>query len=284
MYYDPMISKLCTWAPTRAGAIAAMGRVLEDFYDDRRGRACNIPFLAAVMDQPRFQSGKISTSYIPEEFPEGFAGTVPTALQTDMLTAAGAYMHRVLAARARTIGNGMAGPLTRTEWVVAVGKHKRNVLMAGYRDRTEIAFPDEDRLLRLSAVDWRPGKALFRAELDGAPFTVTVEYASEGFFIRHRAARERVLVLTPLSAELHGRLPEKKKADTSKLVVSPMPGLVVQMDVIDGQSVREGEVICVIEAMKMQNIIRAERDGVVKSVNAKSGDSVAADEVLMEFS
>jgi len=281
MFYDPMISKLCTWAPTRGAAISAMGRVLEDFHIEGLGQ--NVPFLAAVMDQERFKSGALSTNYIKDEFPDGFAGTPPTAFQTDVLTAAGAYMHRVLAARARTIGNGLAGPLTRTEWVVAVGKDRRKVELADVDGGLDLTLSDTGRALRLTGVDWRPGKALFRGVLDGAAFTVQVEPAAEGFVIRHRAAKAKVLVLTPLSAEMHARLPEKKKADTSKLVISPMPGLVVQIDVTAGQTVREGEVVCVIEAMKMQNIIRAERDGVVKSVNSKSGDSVAADEVLVEF-
>ena len=281
MYYDPMISKLCTWAPTRAGAIAGMGRVLEDFHIE--GVATNLPFLAAVMDQARFQSGAISTAYIPEEFPEGFNGAAPTDFQLDVLTAAGAYMHRTLAARARTIGNGLAGPLTRSDWVVAVGKQTRPVTLADVDGGLEIVLSDDARVLRLASVAWRPGQALFRAELNGKPFTVTVESAAEGFVIRHRAAKARVLVLTPLSADMHARLPEKKKADTSKSVLSPMPGLVVQIEVIEGQTVREGEVICIIEAMKMQNILRAEHDGVVKTVSTKAGDSVAADEVLVEF-
>jgi propionyl-CoA carboxylase alpha chain len=282
MYYDPMISKLCTWAPTRGAAISAMGRVLEDFHIEGLGQ--NVPFLAAVMDQERFRSGALSTNYIKDEFPDGFAGTTPTTFQTDVLTAAGAYMHRLLAARARTIGNGLAGPLTRTEWVVAVGKQARKVTLKDTDGGLDIALPDENRSLSLTDVDWRPGKALLRGQLDRVAFTVQVEPAAEGFVIRHRAAKAKVLVLTPLSAEMHARLPEKKKADTSKLVISPMPGLVVQIDVAEGQTVREGEVVCVIEAMKMQNIIRAERDGVVKSVNSKAGDSVAADEVLVEFS
>ena len=281
MFYDPMISKLCTWAPTRAEAIAGMGRVLEDFHVE--GVATNLPFLAAVMDQARFQSGEISTNYIQDEFPDGFDGTTPTAFQTDVMTAVGAYMHRVLAARARKIGNGLAGPLTRNEWVVAVGKAKRAVRIAHTEHRLDVFLRDEDRRLRLDSVDWLPGQALFQGQLDGTPFTVTVEPAAEGFVIRHRAAKARVLVLTPLSADLHERLPEKKKADTSKSIISPMPGLVVSIDVAEGQTVREGETICVIEAMKMQNILRAEHDGVVKTVSAKAGDSVAADEVLVEF-
>ncbi len=281
MFYDPMISKLCTWAPTRAGAIAGMGRVLEDFHIE--GVATNLPFLAAVMDQARFQSGAISTAYIPEEFPDGFGGTTPTDFQLDVLTATGAYMHRTLAARARTIGDGLAGPLTRSDWVVAVGKQTRPVTLVDIDGGLEVVLSEDARVLRLSSVVWRPGQALFRAELNGKPFTVTLEPAAEGFVIRHRAAKARVLVLTPLSADMHARLPEKKKADTSKSVLSPMPGLVVQIEVIEGQTVREGEVICIIEAMKMQNILRAEHDGVVKTVSAKAGDSVAADEVLVEF-
>ncbi|PXA82585.1 acetyl/propionyl-CoA carboxylase subunit alpha, partial [Caulobacter sp. D4A] len=114
-------------------------------------------------------------------------------------------------------------------------------------------------------------------------FTAEVAPAAEGFTIRHRAAKARVLVLTARSAELHEKLPAKAPADTSKLVLSPMPGLVVSMDVEIGQQVREGEIVCVLEAMKMQNILRAERDAVVKAVNAKAGDPVAADQVLVEF-
>jgi propionyl-CoA carboxylase alpha chain len=142
---------------------------------------------------------------------------------------------------------------------------------------------DQNRVLELTDIAWRPGQPLFKARLDGKPFSVTVAPAPEGFTIRHRATKLKVLVLTPRSAELHTKLPEKKAADTSRMIISPMPGLVVSMDVVLGQQVREGEIVCVIEAMKMQNIIRAERDGVVKTVSAKGGDSVAADEVLVEF-
>jgi propionyl-CoA carboxylase alpha chain len=281
MFYDPMISKLCTWAPTRAGAIAGMGRALEDFHIQGLGH--NVPFLAAVMDQPRFQSGQISTNYIVDEFPNGFHGVAPTPFQVDALGAAAVFMHRKLAARARQVGNGLAGPLIRTEWSVVVGKTRRPVTVADIGGALEITLTGEDRTLRLTDVEWRPGRGQFRGVLGGEPFTVEVTPAAEGFVIRHRAARERVLVLTPLSSDMHDRLPEKPKADTSKLVISPMPGLVVSMDVAAGQTVREGEVVCVIEAMKMQNIIRAEHEGVVKSVGPKAGDNVAADEVLVEF-
>jgi propionyl-CoA carboxylase alpha chain len=137
--------------------------------------------------------------------------------------------------------------------------------------------------VRLTGVDWRPGRAIFRAALDGAPFAAEVAAAPEGFRIRHRAALAKVMVLTPVSAELHERLPPKKAVDTSRLVMSPMPGLIVAVEVVAGQEVKTGETLCIIEAMKMQNIIRAERDGVLKTVAAKPGDSVGADEILAEF-
>ncbi len=280
MFYDPMISKLCTWAPTRLAAIDGMGRALEDFHIEGLGQ--NIPFLAAVMDEDRFRSGKLATSYIKDEFPDGFNGVPPTPAQLDILTAVGAAMQRVYAARARSHASGLVSSAPRDEWVVFVGHAERRVKVAGEDDIT-IALLDEGRVLSLTDIDWRPGKPVFKAALDGKAFTVQASPAAEGFTIRHRAAKARVLVLTPRSAELHGKLPEKQAADTSKLVLSPMPGLVVSMDVTAGQQVREGEVVCVLEAMKMQNIIRAERDGVVKAVNAKGGDPVAADEVLVEF-
>ena len=148
---------------------------------------------------------------------------------------------------------------------------------------TGITLETGGRSLRLSDVRWRPGQPTFRGRLDGRDFTVSVLPVAEGFVIRHRAATLRVLVLTPRSAELHDKLPPKRAADTSKTVLSPMPGLVVTLDVAVGQQVRAGEAVAVIEAMKMQNIIRAERDGVVKAVNTTAGASVAADEVLVEF-
>jgi propionyl-CoA carboxylase alpha chain len=273
MFYDPMISKLSTWAPDRISAIDAMGRALEDFHIEGPGH--NIPFLAAVMDQERFRSGALSTNYIKEEFPDGFAGTEPTPFQADLMAAVACAMHRRLTARS-------APQLVRDEWVVVAGHDKRKVRLSNGGDAFHVAFED-GRTLSLTQIDWRPGQPLFRAVLDAQPFTALVKPAAEGFIVRHRACTRHVLVLTPRSAELHEKLPPKKAADTSKMILSPMPGLVVSLDVEPGQSVQAGQAVAVVEAMKMQNIIRAEREGVVKSVGAKAGDSVAADEVLVEF-
>jgi propionyl-CoA carboxylase alpha chain len=276
MFYDPMIAKLCAWGPNREAAVDGMALALEDLHIE--GVRHNAAFLSAVMDQKRFRSGKLSTAYIPDEFPEGFNGLPPTDEQLDIFAAVAAAMHTIQVRRARTDG----APL-RPDWRIVLGRRKRDALLEWEDATLRIEFPEDRRTLRLDHIDWRPGKALFRGRLDTRQFTVEVAPAAEGFVIRHRACTLRVLVLTPVSADLHERLPEKKAADTSRMVVSPMPGLVVSLDVEVGQEIKEGEALCVVEAMKMQNIIRAERDGVIKTINAKAGDSVAADDVLIEF-
>ncbi len=271
MFYDPMISKLCTWGKTRDAAIAGMARALEDFHIEGLGH--NVPFLSAVMDHPVFKSGKLATSFIADEYPEGFIGVPPTDETRDIASAAAAAMHLIQAERAGR---------PRKDWVIVIGHAQAPAALTRTADGVTVDY-GAGRTVTLTDLAWRPGQPLLRGKLDGKAFTVTVKPAAEGFFIRHRGTSLKVMVLTPRSADLHTKLPERKAADTSKMIISPMPGLVVSMDVAVGQSVREGEIVCVIEAMKMQNIIRAERDGVVKTVSAKSGDPVAADEVLVEF-
>ncbi|WP_332654392.1 acetyl/propionyl/methylcrotonyl-CoA carboxylase subunit alpha [Brevundimonas sp.] len=275
MFYDPMIAKLCAWGPTRDAAIDGMARALEDTH--LQGVGHNVPFLAAVMDQPRFRSGHISTSYIKDEFPDGFHGLAPDRRQTDILIAAAAAMNEVLTELS-------GDPSARTDWIVLVDGEAHGVSLSYDDDEAlTLDLAGEDRALQLSDIDWRPGLAQFRAVLDGEPFTAEVARVADGFVIRHRAARARVRVLTPAVAALYARLPEKVAADTSKLIQSPMPGLVVAIPVAVGQEVKTGETVAIIEAMKMQNILKAERDGVVKAVSAKAGDPVAADDVLVEF-
>ena len=271
MFYDPMIAKLCTWGATREAAVDGMGRALEDL--ELEGLGHNTPFLSAVMDQARFRSGALSTSYIRDEFPDGFHGLEPHGFGRDVLTAVAVYA-QLLAAR-RT------GSAPRADWIVEGAGERRAVRAIPQDDG--LALVAEGRDLRLKDVEWRPGRTLFRGVLDDRPFTASLTPAAEGFDVRHRAARARVLVLTPLSAELHANLPKRAAADTSKRIVSPMPGLIVSVEVEVGREVKTGEALMVIEAMKMQNILKAERDGVVKVVGVKPGDSVAADEVLVEF-
>ena len=275
MFYDPMIAKLSTHGPDRDQAVRAMARALDDFLIE--GVEHNIPFLSAVMDQARFREGRLTTGYIAEEFPDGFQGLPPTAEEADQILAAAAFMHRLQTSRRANGGR------LRDEWIVAAGSSKRRVRVVPEGQALRLELPEEGRTLQLSEVDWRPGWPLFKARLDGRAFTVQAAPAAEGFRLRHRAASQRVLVLTPRSAELHEKVPERQPADTSRLILSPMPGLVVSIAVEPGQSIKSGQAVAVVEAMKMQNIIRAERDGVVKAVGAQPGDSVAADEVLVEF-
>ncbi|MNK31627.1 2-oxoglutarate carboxylase small subunit [compost metagenome] len=278
MFYDPMIAKLCSWGETRDAAVEGMARALEDTHLSGLGH--NVPFLSAVMDQERFKSGQLSTSYIKDEFPDGFRGLEPSEAQKDIFITVAAAMNEVLAEQA-------GDPSERTDWTVLIGREGHEVSLS-YDEAEDLVISLDERDLTLSEIDWRPGMAQFRAVLahdgeEGEPFTAEVKRAPDGFDIRHRAARARVRVLTPGTAAMYQRLPEKVAADTSKLVLSPMPGLVVDIPVTVGQEVKSGETVAIIEAMKMQNILKAERDGVVKAVGAKAGDPVAADDVLVEF-
>ena len=273
MFYDPMIAKLCAWGETRDAAIKGMARALEDTH--LAGLGHNVPFLAAVMDQERFQSGKLTTNYIKDEFPEGFNGVAPTALQVKQMIASAVAMNEVIAEQD-------GDPSERSEWTVLVGKDAYEVEV-GYDEAEDLNVIINDEVVVLSEIDWRPGLSLFRAVLDDEAFTLEVKRAADGFDIRSRAAKARVRIVRPEVAALYEMLPEKQAADTSKLTLSPMPGLVVDIPVVEGQEVKSGETVAIIEAMKMQNILKAERDGKVKSVKAKAGDPVAADDVLVEF-
>ncbi|MEH6699783.1 MAG: acetyl/propionyl/methylcrotonyl-CoA carboxylase subunit alpha [Brevundimonas sp.] len=275
MFYDPMIAKLCTWGETREAAIDGMARALEDTHLEGVGH--NVPFLAAVMDQERFRSGALTTRYITDEFPDGFNGTPVAGFGRDVMLASSLAMKAVQVEQS-------GDPDARADWTVLVGGETVSASLAVDDDENlAITLPDEERTLVLSEIDWSPGLAQFRARLDDTPFTAEVSRVPDGFTIRHRAMRARVRVLSPRHAELYARLPEKVPPDTSKLIQSPMPGLVVAVPVTMGQEVKEGETVAIIEAMKMQNILKAERDGVVKTVGAKAGDPVAADDVLVEF-
>jgi propionyl-CoA carboxylase alpha chain len=276
MFYDPMISKLCAWGESRDAAVDAMAAALDSFHIEGVGH--NIPFLSAVMDQPRFRDGRLATSYIAEEFPGGFKGLEPTPFQADLMTAIAVYIQHLQAMRSA----GGAGRMGREEWAVSIGPDSRRVRVLENHKGLLLELED-GRRLRLAEVDWRPGQALFRAVLDGTTFVAAVRTTLDGVLIRHRAAQAQVRGVAPKIAELYARLPARPEADTSRQLLSPMPGLVVSMEVIPGQEVKQGEVICIIEAMKMQNILKAERDGVIKLVGPKPGDSVAADEMLVEF-
>lgn len=281
MYYDPMIAKLCTWGPDRAQAIDAMRVALDSF--EVEGIGHNLPFLSAVMDHPKFISGDMTTAFIAEEYPDGFDGVTLNEAALRRVAAACAAMHRVAEIRRTRVSGRMDNHERRvgTAWNVALQGESFDVQVEADHDGSDIRFED-GKTMRVSG-QWTPGDTLALMSVDGAPLVLKVGKVSGGFRIRTRGADLKAHVRTPRQAELARLMPEKLPPDTSKLLLCPMPGLVVKIDVEEGQEVQEGQALCTIEAMKMENILRAERKGVVAKIKAAAGDSLAVDEVIMEF-
>jgi propionyl-CoA carboxylase alpha chain len=281
MYYDPMIAKLCTWGRDRAEALQAMRVALDGF--EVEGIGHNLPFLSAVMDHPRFVSGEITTAFIAEEYPEGFAGATLGAGDLRRVAAAAAAMHRVAEIRRTRVSGRMDNHERRvgTDWVVSLQGTHHPVRIAADHDGSTITFGD-GAVMRVTS-DWTPGDQLARLMVDGAPLVLKVGKVPGGFRIRTRGADLKVHVRSPRQAELAALMPEKLPPDTSKFLLCPMPGLIVKVDVAVGDEVQEGQALCTVEAMKMENILRAERKGVVAKINAGPGDSLAVDEIIMEF-
>jgi propionyl-CoA carboxylase alpha chain len=279
MFYDPMISKLVTHAPSRLEAIDAQAHALDRFLID--GIQDNIPFLGAVMEEETFRSGSFTTAYIKQQFPEGFKGVVPRDDQARLLAACAGYAQSVQAARARKISGAVNGGGARTEWAVILDGHTQQVTVKPGDDGAVVTVNSSKPASLASP--WRPGQPVMEGSFDGKPFAVKIAARTEGYRLRLRGVSVNAIVTTPRGAALHKLIPEKVPADTSKTIMSPMPGLVVSIDVKPGQEVKAGEGVAVVEAMKMQNIIRAERDGVVAKVHVAAGASVAADEVLVEL-
>jgi propionyl-CoA carboxylase alpha chain len=281
MYYDPMIAKLCTWGPDRATAIETMRNALDSF--EVEGIGHNLPFVAAVMDHPKFISGEMTTAFIEEEYPEGFEGVTLGDVALRNIAAACAAMNRVAEIRRARISGTLDNHERHVgeEWNVALQGHDFNVTIAADHDGSTVRFADGNEI-RVSG-DWTPGDQLARMTVNGDPLVMKVGKVSGGFRIRSRGAELKVHVRTPRQAELARKMPEKVPPDTSKMLLCPMPGLIVKIDVEEGDEVQEGQALCTVEAMKMENILRAERKGIVSKINATAGDSLAVDDVIMEF-
>ena len=281
MYYDPMIAKLCTWAPTREQAIEAMRVALDSF--EVEGIGHNLPFLSAVMDHPKFVSGDMTTAFIAEEYPDGFNGVELPEGDLRRIAASCAAMHRVAEIRRTRVSGRMDNHERKVgkRWVVTLQGQEYAVQVNADRDGATVKFED-GAALRVSS-DWTPGDQLAVLDVDGSPLVLKVGKISGGFRIRNRGADLKVHVRRPRAAELAKLMPEKLPPDTSKMLLCPMPGLIVKVDVEVGQEVQEGQALCTVEAMKMENILRAERKGVVSKINAGPGDSLAVDDVIMEF-
>ena len=281
MYYDPMIAKLCTWAPNRAEAIEQMRIALDRF--ELEGIGHNLPFLSAVMDHKKFVSGNITTAFIAEEFSEGFTGVDLNNDKIKQLAACAAAMNRVAEIRRTKVSGRMDNHERRVgdDWVVQIDGKVFPVFVSADTAGANVMFEDGTSI-RVSG-DWQPGKKLANMSANDDKLVIKIGKLTGGFRMRTRGADLRVLVRTPRQAELSKYMREKVPPDTSKLLLCPMPGLIVKVDVEVGQEVQEGQPLCTVEAMKMENILRAERKGIVAKINSHVGDSLAVDDVILEF-
>ncbi|HLQ90714.1 MAG TPA: acetyl/propionyl/methylcrotonyl-CoA carboxylase subunit alpha [Xanthobacteraceae bacterium] len=293
VFYDPMIAKLVTHSPTRALAIAAQADALDAFVID--GIRHNIPFLAALMQHERWWAGNLSTGFIAEEFPGGFEPLVPDDDQAQTLAAVAAAIDHVLGERKRQISGEGRGKMGRARMVArertrVVRLGDREIVLAIERgpDGLAVSFAharlegDNDKPRAVSSA-WKPGDPVWSGTCDGVAIAVQVRPVLNGFALSHRGVEIHAYVNTALEAAAAHLMPAKSVSDNGKSVRCPMPGLVVSIAVTAGQDVKIGEALAVVEAMKMENVLRAERDGVVKTIKAKPGDSLAVDDVIMLF-
>ena len=280
IHYDPLIAKAVTWGEDRAAAAAAMRAALDGF--QIRGVNHNISFLNAVMAHPRFLEGRLSTDFIAEEFPDGFKAAAPSRAAAVRLAAVAAVIHRRVVGREAAVSGQLAGheAVPGMIWVVRAGTEDYPVVLrdsgGGYQATVEGGTH------RIES-DWQPGAALFEGMLDGAPVRVQVDRVGAGYALFHGGVEVEVLVLNPRVAALAELMPVKVPPDTSKFLLSPMPGLLLSLAVREGQTVKAGEAVAVVEAMKMENVLRAARDGTVVALHAGPGDSLAADQAILEL-
>jgi len=269
MFYDPMIAKLCSYGKNRNAAIDRMRRALDEFYV--RGVSHNVPFLAALMAHPRFRAGKLTTNFIAEEFKGGFTAKHLPARDPAVLAALAAVAERL-----RTERN-------------EVHQNERMVLLNG--EAIALAISGSGNFFAVETggrtigiqTDWKAGDPLISAQVDDQSMVVQVDAAGSGWQLFNEGGRAEALVLTPRQAELHALMPVKAAPDTSKFLLSPMPGLLASLAVKEGQEVKAGEALAVVEAMKMENVLRAAQDGTVKVLHAKAGDSLKVDQKILEF-
>ncbi|WP_150285874.1 acetyl-CoA carboxylase biotin carboxylase subunit [Rhabdaerophilum calidifontis] len=283
MFYDPMIAKLVTHAPTRAEAIAAQAEALDEFVID--GIRHNIPFLSTLMAHPRWREGRLSTGFIAEEFPEGFAVPLPAGDQARRFAAVAAAIDHVLNTRKRRISGQMprAAPLAfEQDRVVLLGNGTPLRFDLRVEDGQGLAIAFAETRLVLAS-DWKPGDPLWRGTIAGEAFAFQVTPIPNGVRLAQGGAAAEIRVYTRREAELAALMPEKTRADTSKALLCPMPGLVKSIAVSEGQEVKAGETLAIVEAMKMENVLRAERDVTIRALKSKPGDSLAVDAVIMEF-
>ncbi len=278
IYYDPMIAKLVAHGPDRAAAIATLRQALDAYYI--RGINHNTAFLSAMLAHPRFQAGRLTTNFIAEEFPEGYQPAIPDQAARRALVFAAAFIQRRSAEREASVGGHGVAYRALPDWVVLLAREEYPVSLKPHSSGFMVSSELGDGTFES---DWSPGEALLHAQLDGKPVVVQVDRKGPRWLLTHGGAQVDALVLEPPAAALFRHMPVKAPPDLSRFLLSPMPGLLVSVAVAEGQEVKAGEELAVVEAMKMENVLRATSDGVVKTLHCQPGDSLAVDQAILEF-
>ncbi|MBL8442715.1 MAG: biotin/lipoyl-binding protein, partial [Zoogloeaceae bacterium] len=280
MFYDSMIAKLIVHGKDRNDAIRRMRDALNGFVI--RGISSNIPFQAALLQHPRFCSGNFNTGFIAEEYPKGFDASMvphddPTLLAAVAAFARSCYIERAVQIEGQLAGHGRKVP---SQWVVIMGGQQYPLAVERLEGATVITSGDKSYRI---VSDWRFGELLFKGTVNGEPVCMQIERRGLCYRISHFGLQVEPMVMTRRAARLLSLMPVKLPPDLSRFLLSPMPGLLREVAVVEGQEVKAGEKLAVIEAMKMENVLKAEQDGKVKKVVAKPGASLAVDEVIVEF-
>jgi len=280
MYYDPMIAKLISYGSTRDEAIAHMRDALDRYYI--RGLTHNIPFLASLLSKERFVKGELTTNFIAEEYMGGFLATPPAGDEAAMLVLIATIANHRMVARDVRISGQFPGHDMKPDdnWVVVVGDDYHDIALSLNGSVYTAAMNGKTWTIE---TDWKLGSPLFIGKVNGHPVSVQLDRMGISWRIAHAGHQARVIVLSRRAAELHRLMPHKAPPDMSKYLLSPMPGLLVSVAVSEGQDVKAGEPLAVVEAMKMENILKAERDCTISKLHAKPGESLAVDQKIMEF-
>ncbi len=280
MFYDPMIAKLVTWGKTRDEAADLQVAALDAFQID--GVGDNVDFLSAIMQHPRFRSGELTTGFIAEEYPDGFHGApADEPLVTD-LAALSAIVELTVDTRAALIDGQLGDPVFPEETqIVRIAGGEHEVTVTPYEGGNLVSVDDGEEIDVIG--DWAPGDPLLIADMDGRRRVVQVAKKGRGWLLTTRGARHDVTVMAPHIAALSKHMIEKVAPDMSRFLLAPMPGLLTRLEVAVGDKVEPGQPIAVVEAMKMENILRAEKASTVKATSAKAGDSLSVDQVIVEF-
>lgn len=279
MFYDPMIAKLCTWSTNRSKAISAMENALDRF--EIEGIGHNLPFLSAVMGHTRFKSGNITTAFIDEEYPDGFEGVNPSDDILEVLSVTALIITRMKMQRISARDSTFDNPVPREDNLVTrIARKNTNMTISDVKDGYKISF--EKKSFEAS-IKYELGGTLAELSINGNQHAVKVTPVIGGYLLRLRGVEQVVKVMNSRIAELSDLMPDKLPADTSKFLLCPMPGLMVSIMVSEGDIIEEGQSLAMVEAMKMENVLRAEKPGKVSKISVAEGDSLAVDEIIMEF-